>query len=156
APLGRARGDEQVRHLLGVHVFVDGGVGRRAEALEDQQRLVAFHQLARLLHRLGRAVAVIVAYEVDRAAVDAAIVIDLLDVGVDRLGDLRIGRRRPAIGLDVPDLDLRVGDAWRLRESRQTEQRHRDGRARGEDTSAADTEIHYRLSLAGIGAVFSS
>src|SRR6267378_4082409 len=71
-PFGGAGGDEQLRHLLRVHVFVNRGIRRRAERIEDEQNLVAFHQLARLLDRLRRAVAIVIADEIDLAAVDAA------------------------------------------------------------------------------------
>jgi hypothetical protein len=40
-----------VRHFLGVHVFLDRRIGRRAQRLEDQQHLVAFDELARLFDR---------------------------------------------------------------------------------------------------------
>ena len=121
APLGCAGGDEQLRHLLGVHVFLDRRIRRRAEALEDQQDLVALDQLARLLDRLGRAVAVVVGDEVDLAAVDAAFGVDLLEIGRDRLADQAVGRGRTAIGIDVADLDLGVAGAgivFLLRERR--------------------------------------
>src|SRR5262249_32246034 len=36
APLGCAGRDKQLRDLLGVHVFLNGSVARRAEALEDK------------------------------------------------------------------------------------------------------------------------
>jgi len=53
----------------------------RAERVENEQHLVALHQLAGLLNRLRRAVTVVIADEIDLAAVDAADVIDLLEVG---------------------------------------------------------------------------
>ena len=109
APLGRAGGREQLRHFLGVHVFVDRRVGRRAEALEDQQHAVALDQLARLLDGFWRAIAVVIGDEIDHAAVDAAFGVDLLEVGRDRLADEPVGRSRPAVGIDIADLDLFVG-----------------------------------------------
>jgi len=65
----------------------------------------------RLFHRLGRAVAVVVGDEIDLAAVDAALGVDLLEVGVLGLADHAIGGRRSAIGHDVADLDFGVGGA---------------------------------------------
>jgi hypothetical protein len=77
-PLGRAGGDEQLRHLLGVQIFLDRRVRRRAERVEDQQDFVAFDQLAGLLDGLRRRVAVVIGDEVDLAAVDAAFALILL------------------------------------------------------------------------------
>ena len=79
--------------------------------LKMKQNLVALHQLARLLDRFRRAVAVVIADEVDLAAVDAAFGVDLLEVGLFGLADHAIGGGRTAIGHDVADLDLGVGGA---------------------------------------------
>ena len=68
-------------------------------------------QLARQLDRLRRAVAVVVGDEVDLAAVDAALVVDHLEVGGDRLADRAVGRGRPAVRHGVADLDLGVARA---------------------------------------------
>ena len=111
AEFGAAGGDEQLRHFLGVHVFHDRRIGRRAERLEDQQDLVALHQLARLLDRLRRAVGVVIGDEIDLAAVDAALGVDHVEIGFFGLADHAIGRRRAAIGHDVADLDLGVAGA---------------------------------------------
>src|SRR2546423_1501950 len=111
APARRAGGDEQLRHLHGVHVFLDCGVARGAERREDQELLVAFDQLAGLLHRLRRAVGVIVGDEIDLAAVDATGVVDHPEIGTHRLADDAISRRRPAVWHDVADLDFGVGRA---------------------------------------------
>ena len=122
-PLGGAGGHEQVRHLLLVHVLVDGGVGRGAERLEQRGHFVLLDQLADHLDGLGRAVAVVVADVVDLPAVDAALVVDLLEVGAERLADGAVRRGRTAIGVGVADLDLGRGDSGRLRGRRA--QRHR-------------------------------
>ncbi len=111
APARGAGGDEQLRHLHGVHVFLDRGVAGGAERGENQEDLVALDQLARLLHGLGRAVGVVIGDEVDLAAVDAAIVVDHPEIGAHGLADDAIGRCRPRIRHDVADLDLGVGDA---------------------------------------------
>ena len=110
-PLGRARRNEDLRHLLGIHVFVDRAVGRRTQRIEDQKHLVAFDQLACLLDGFRRAIAVVIGNEIDLAAVDAALGIDLVEIGFLGLADGRVGRRRPRIGHDVADLDLGVGRA---------------------------------------------
>ena len=110
-PLGGAAGDENLRHFLGVHVFLDRGIAGRAERVEYQQHLVGFDQLARLLHGLGRIVAVVIGDEADLAAVDAALGIDLVEIGGLGLADGGVGGRRARIGHDVADLDLGVGGA---------------------------------------------
>ncbi len=110
-PLGGAGRDEDLRHLLRVHVFLDRGIAWRAQRIEDQQHLVGLDELARLLHRLRRAVAVVIGDEVDLAAVDAALGIELVEIGGLGLADRRIGRSRTRIGHDVADLDLGIGRA---------------------------------------------
>src|SRR6266403_3846912 len=108
-PLGGAGGDEQLRHLLCVQIFLDRRVRRRAKGIEDQQYFVALHQLAYLLYGLRRAVAVVIADEIDLAAVDAALGVDLLEVGLLGLADHAVSGGRAAIGHDVADLDFGVG-----------------------------------------------
>ena len=71
-PFGRAGLHEQLRHLLRVHIFLNGGVGRRAKRAEDEENLVALNQSARLLDRFWWTVTVVIGNEVDLAAVDAA------------------------------------------------------------------------------------
>src|SRR6202011_1441264 len=41
AELGGAGGDEELRHLLHIHVWTNGIVGRCTEALEDEQYFIA-------------------------------------------------------------------------------------------------------------------
>src|SRR6266436_5482576 len=108
-PFGGAGGDEQLRNLLGVQILLDRRIRRRAKGIEDQQYLVAFHELARLLDGLRRAVAVVIADEIDLAPVDAAFGIDFLEIGLFGLADHAVGGGRPAIGHDVADLDFAIG-----------------------------------------------
>ena len=110
-PVGRAGGEKQVRRLLCVHVFVDRRVRRRSERTEHQQHFVAFDQLARLLDSLGRAVGVVIGNEFDLAAINTAVIIDLLEVAFHRLANDAVSRGRAAIGNDVADLDFRIGRA---------------------------------------------
>jgi hypothetical protein len=115
-------------------IAVLGGV---PSGVEHQQHLVLLDQLAHLLDRLGRAVAVVVGDEVDLAAVDAALGVDLLEVGADGLADGAVGRRRPAVGLGVADLDLLVVGAGVVLLLRQAlpaagrEREERDGEENG-------------------------
>ena len=108
-PLGGAGGDEQLRHLLGVQIFLDRGVGRRAERVEHHQHLVALDQLAHLFDGLRRTVGVVVGDELDLAPVDAAVFVDHLEIGFFGLADDAIGGGGAAVGHDVTDLDLGIG-----------------------------------------------
>ena len=63
--------DEQLRHLLRVHVLVDRRVRWGAERVEDKEHFVAFHQLARLFTVFG-GLAIVIREEIDLATVDAA------------------------------------------------------------------------------------
>ena len=110
-PLAGAGGDEQLRDLLGVVIFLHGVLGRRPQRVEHQEDLVALDQFADLLHRLRRAVAVVIGDEIDLAAVDAALIVDHLEIGFLGLADDAVGGSRAAIGLDIADLDLGVGGA---------------------------------------------
>jgi hypothetical protein len=71
-PFARAGLHEQQRYLFRIHVFMNCAVGWRAKRLKDQQHLIAFHELARLLDCLRRAVRIVIGDEVDLAAIDAA------------------------------------------------------------------------------------
>src|SRR3546814_17853586 len=73
--------------------------------------LLALDQPAVLLLGLRRAVAVVERDEVDLAAVDPAAVVDLVEVGRDRLADLAVGGGRSAVRHGVADLDLGIGGA---------------------------------------------
>jgi hypothetical protein len=66
---------------------MDRGVGRCPESREEQENLVLFDQLARHLHSLGRRVTIIVADEVDLAAVDTTGLVDHLEEGLVRPAD---------------------------------------------------------------------
>src|SRR6185437_3302498 len=113
-PFGRARCHEELRDLAVVQVFPEGRVVGGAEALEDEGDLVLLDEAADLLDRLGRGIAVIEADELDLAPVDAALLVDHVEIGGLGLADRAIGRGRPAIGHGLADLDLLVGDAGRV------------------------------------------
>ena len=72
--VGGAGGDEELRHLLLVEVGPDRHVERRAQHVEDQRDLVVLDQLARVLDRLGRRVAVVEADHLEYYGNEAAIV----------------------------------------------------------------------------------
>src|SRR5215831_10071471 len=85
---------------------------RRSQRTENKQDLVTFNELARLLHCLVRAVGVVIADEVDPAAVDAALGVDLVEVGGIAAAEFAKGRGRPAVGHGIADLDFAVARAW--------------------------------------------
>ena len=152
AEFRRAGRDEQLRHLLGVHVFLDRGVVRGAEAVEDQQHFVVFDQPARLFDCLRRRVAVVVADERDLAAVDAALGVDLVEIGRERLADRAIGRSRPAVRHDVADPDLgiaRAGIIFLLRGGRRTPATHTR-------LSAISARMAFRMASSLRYAVFNA
>src|SRR5260370_17965347 len=72
--------------------------------MEDEQHLLLLDQLAHLLHRLGRAVAVVERDEVDLAAVDAALIVDHLEIGGLGPPDRPVGGGGTAIRPDVATL----------------------------------------------------
>ena len=92
---GGAGGDEELRHLLLVHVGPDRRVERRAQHVEHDGDLLALDQLARVLDRLGRRVAVVEGDEGDLAPVDAALGVEPLEISVLGLAELAVGRGWP-------------------------------------------------------------
>src|SRR5258708_3248305 len=58
---------------------------------------------------LGRAITVVIGEKVDFGAVDAALGVDLLEIGLFGFADHAVGGGGAAIGHDVADLDLGVG-----------------------------------------------
>jgi hypothetical protein len=90
------------------------GVGRSADGLEQERDMLLLDEAAKLLDRLRRAVAVVDADEGDLTAVDAALIVDHLEIGDFGAANHAIGRSRPAIWHGLADLDFRVGDARRV------------------------------------------
>jgi hypothetical protein len=104
-------GSQELRHLPGIEVFLNGRVRGRADNLEGEQDLVAFDEFAHLLDRFRRTVGVVVLNEVEFTAVDAALLVDHPEIGGLGLSDARIGRCRPAERHGLADLDLGIGCA---------------------------------------------
>ena len=129
-PHRRAGGDEELRDLVGVQI----GLHRRhrvgAEAGEGEEDLVLLDELFGQLQRLGGIVAVVIRNELDLAAVDAALGVDLVEIGRDHLADDAIGRGRAAVGHGVADADLAVGWTSRKRALREQWTCHRRARQR--------------------------
>ena len=115
-----------------------------------KQNFVALDELARLLDRLGRAVAVVIADEVDLAAVDAAGVVDHLEIGGLGLADHAVSGSGTAIGHDVADLDFGIGRAgiiFLLRERAAARCRQASECGNGCDRNSACENSHDVLPL---------
>ncbi len=108
---GCTRTDKEMGHLLLVDVFEHRHVGRRTDGIDEEQHFVAFDKASDLLDRLGWAIGVVEADEVDLAAVHAAVLVYHREIGRDRYRTRRIGRCRTAIGRGGPDLDFTIGGA---------------------------------------------
>src|SRR5207248_988275 len=106
AELGGAGGHKQLRHLFVIEVLLDRVIGWRSQALKNQQHLIALYELARLLHCLCRAEAIVIRNEVDLSSVDAPLSVESLEKGVLRPANQGIGRERAAVRHDVSELDL--------------------------------------------------
>ena len=114
--LARGRDGRDVGDPLRSHQLEHRDVVWRPEVQEHREDLVAVDQLVGCLHGLRHLVAVILDDVGDLAPVDAAFRVHLVEIGVRR-GD-RGDRARREDAREVmrpPQLDLRVGDAGRLR-----------------------------------------
>ena len=152
APFVGAGGRKEVRHLALVGVAQHGAVGRGAEIAEQAGDLVLLDQPADLLHRLRRAVGVVVGQELDLSPGDAALVVHHAEIGIHGLALDAERRDRPAVGHGVADADLGRGDARR----RLGGSKARGGeRGAGPHGQQAATGGHGVVSL-GAGAVFGS
>ena len=120
-PFVGAGGDEELRHLVVVEVALDRGVRRRAEGIECRQHLILLDQLAHQFDGLRRAIAVVAGDEVDLAAVDAALLVDHVEVAGLRLADRAVARSRAAVRHGVAELDLGVAGAGSVLARRQSQ-----------------------------------
>jgi hypothetical protein len=100
-----------LRYLPGIEIFLDGGVARRTEAVENQEHPVAFDQLARLLDGFRRAISIVIGYEGDFAPVYSALVVDLVEIDCLGPADDPPRRSRTAVRHDIADLDFAVACA---------------------------------------------
>ncbi|MGY4300899.1 hypothetical protein ACVWXN_008994 [Bradyrhizobium sp. i1.4.4] len=106
-----AGGGQQLRDLLAVEIFLHGGVRGRADDLEGEQHLVAFDELAHLLDRLRRRIGIVILDQIDLAAVDAALIVDHLEVGGLGLADIGVDGIGTGERHGLADLDLGVARA---------------------------------------------
>src|SRR5699024_7429792 len=80
-PLQGAGGDEQVGNAPVVEIVDDGLVGGGAQAAEHREDLVLLQEGVGGLHRLGGVEGVVLDLVVDTAAVDAAVLVDVVEDG---------------------------------------------------------------------------
>src|SRR5690606_6825071 len=107
-----AGGDEQVGHALLVEVVEDGGVGGGAQAVDDGEDPVFGDQFAHDGLGGGGVVGVVFDDVLDVAAVDAALVVEVGEVGRGGGGDRGVaGGGRAGEGLVGADGHRVVGDA---------------------------------------------
>src|SRR6185437_9520606 len=93
--------------------YLSTGVGCRADRAEQEGHALELDQLARLLHCLGRQIAIVEAHQPDLAAVHAALVVDHVEEGEFALAERAVSGDRAAIGHGLADLDLLVSDSRR-------------------------------------------
>ncbi len=143
--------DEQLRHLVLVHVVPDRAVGRGPERAGIQKHLIFLDQLARHLDGLGRRISVVVGDEIDLAAVHPALVVDHLVIGGHRFADRSVGRGGSAVKAGIADLDLGIGDARAVilrgaGRSRREERAAEGQRGCGGENCAAGQLFHHDFS----------
>lgn len=102
-----------------VRYFDRRGIRRRTELPEHKRDFVALDQLAGVLDSLRRAVGIVIGDEIYLAAVDAAAVVDLIDISDQPLAGVAERRGRSAEREGGPDLDLGGRDARSVRQRRQ-------------------------------------
>ena len=113
SPGAPAARDQELRDLQLVQVRADREVLLRTERVVDREDLVVLDEVAGLLDRLRRIVGVVVVLVLDAPAEDAAVVVDVLEVGVGPLRDRRVGGGRTAERRRPADQDLLRGHPGR-------------------------------------------
>src|SRR5438874_13283633 len=107
-----------MRHFLRVDVLDGGADAGSTERAEQEGYFIALDKLPGLLHRLGRAVSIVVGDEIDLAAVDAASIVDRIDIGDQSLPGIAERRRGTAKRERSPHFHFGTRDARRFRTRR--------------------------------------
>ena len=100
--------DKQLWNFLGVEVALHRNVLSRPQRGEHQQHFVLLHQLAGLLHRLGRVVRIVQGHEVDLATVHTARGVDLVKVSLHGFAAGAIRRCRAGVRVEVTEFDFGI------------------------------------------------
>ena len=110
-PFRRAGVEQQLRHALGIEIFVHGGLRRGAERAEQRQHFFLLDQPPRRLDAFRRAVGVVHGQELDLAAVDAALLVDHLEIGLADPPEHAVERAGTAMRHGLAELDFGVARA---------------------------------------------
>src|SRR5439155_25899791 len=109
--------------------ILDGGADAgRTQRTEQERHLIAFYKFPGLLHRLGRAVTIVVGDEVDFPSVDTTTLVDRIDVGDQALSGIAERRSGAVKRKSRPYLHLGFSDPRRLRTRRPAGYRCRERR----------------------------
>ncbi|MGY4499124.1 hypothetical protein ACVWYH_003055 [Bradyrhizobium sp. GM24.11] len=110
-PLRRAGVEQQLRHALGVEIFVHGGLRRGAERAIEREHLFLLDEAPRRLDAFRRAVGVVHGEKLDLAPVDAALLVQHLEIGLADPPEHAVERAGAGMRHGLPDLDLGVAGA---------------------------------------------
>ena len=142
APRARAARDEQVRHLQLVQVGADGEVRLRPERVVDREHLLVLDEVARLLDRLRRVVRVVDVVVLDLPAVDAAVSVHVLEVGVGALRHRGVCGGGPGQRRRAADQDLLRRHAGRRRPAGRRRRDDRERTEQREDDPPSSHSLH--------------
>jgi hypothetical protein len=103
--------DEDLRHLVLVEVFLHGDIGNGADGPDLGENAIVINELAGLFNRFRRAERILERDQVDLPAVDAALLVQHLEIADHDTAIARKGGRRPAIGNRLAYFDFGVRNA---------------------------------------------
>ena len=110
-PFRGAGVEQQLRHALGVEIFVHGGLRRGAERAEQRQHFFLLDQPSRRLDAFRRAVGVVHGEEFHLASVDAALFVEHLEIGFADTAEHAVERAGPGVRHGLSELDFGVAGA---------------------------------------------
>ena len=110
-PFRRAGVEQELRHALRVEIFVHGGLRRGAERAEQRQHFLLLDQPPRRLDAFRRAVGVVHGEELHLAAVDAALFVQHLEIGLADAAEHAVERAGAGMRHGLSELDFGVAGA---------------------------------------------
>jgi hypothetical protein len=125
--------DEQLRNFAIVEIFRNLELRGRANRPESKGDMLHFDKLARLVPGSPRHEAVVDADQVDLAAIDAALIVDHLHVGLLGQTERREPGARTGIRHRLADLDLGIGHPRRVLRGRRHRHRAAEQQAAEQD-----------------------
>ena len=126
----------QLRHALRVEIFVHGGLRRGAERAEQRQHFLLLDQPPRRLDAFRRAVGIVHGEELDLAAVDAALLVQHLEIGLADPAEHAIERAGAGMRHGLAELDLGIARARIVFLLRRPDEGRGHGRMRSAAASA--------------------